>query len=514
MHAHQQAPEKMSHKTTMALFWSTSEIWGSQLINAVVFVVLTRLLDAQAFGLAALLAVFLFFVEFLVAQGLPEALVQRPTINQVQISTVFWFGLGVATLLCALLIALAYPIALCLRQPAFAPVLRWSSPMVILNALSRIQIAQFRRNLNFRPLALRRTCGNLIGGVCGIVLATLGAGVYSLVAMSAVAVITGVLLLWRQSAWRPSFVFSRASMKELLPYSSHSLASSLLVLVNRRSDDLIVGAVLGPVALGFYAVAYRILLMLNNTVTLVMQRVAFPALARLQNRPKRMLGAFQRIAHTASLLGFGVFSALAMLAPTIVPVVFGPHWRTSIPLMQVLAVVGLFQNVLLFNSVLFQAIGHPKCNTIFFAVNALANVLGFILLVRYGTLAIATVLLVNTIVLSPISFAMLRRKTQINLASYLRQFVPPLTAAGLASMASFALTHVWPGSQETLEFLIVNGSLFAVTYALVALALDRKFIRELIDLGKSTVVASSFNVFARARQQRCILPAAAAETVE
>ncbi len=477
----------VGQKTATAFIWSTSEIWGGQLIQLFVFVVLARLLDPKSFGLAALLMVFINLFSFLAGQGLPDALVQKQKLDKIEVSTVFWLSLGVSLLLAALLAISASQIATWLRQPAFAPVLRLSSPILVLNALAAIQEAQFRRDLRFRPLAIRRTCGNLIGGCCGVALGLAGAGVYALVGLHAMAVLTGVVLLWTQSTWRPSLVFSSSALKKLLPYSSHSFGSSLLTLVNRRSDDLIVGSFLGPVALGFYTVAHRILLVVESTVTLVVQRVAFPTFSRLQTQPERMVAAFQRTTHAASLLGVGIFTALAVQAPILIPVLFGPRWRASIAPMQVLAVVGLIQNILFFNNVLCRSVGKPGYNTFFLGLNAFANVLGFLFFARQGILAVAMVLLVNTIILSPISFLILRRITGIKLLSYFRQFAPPFGAALLASLLTLATRVAWHSFHETWGFLLFSTFVFGFTYSTLLLVFDRKFILELMRFAMSAI---------------------------
>ncbi len=473
-------PSNVGQKTAIGFFWSTSEIWGGQVIQLFVFVVLARLLDPKAFGLTALLMIFINLFSFFAAQGLPDALVQKEKLDEIAVSTVFWLSLGVSLLLAALLAISASQISIWLRQPAFAPVLRLSSPILVLNSLAAIQEAQFRRHLRFRPLAIRRTCGNLIGGCCGIALALAGAGVYALVGLQAITVLAGVILLWAQSTWRPSMVFSSSALKKLLPYSSHSFGSSLLTLVNRRSDDLIVGSVLGPVALGFYTIAYRILLVVESTVTLVVQRVAFPTFSRLHTQPERMIAAFRRTTHAASLLGVGIFTALAVLAPILIPVLFGPRWRASIAPMRVLALVGLMQNILFFNNVICRSVGKPGYNTLFFGLNAVANVLGFVVFARHGISAVAMVLLVNTVALSPMSFLILRRVTGIKLLSYLRQFVPPFAAALLASLLTLGIVWGWPASRETPGFLILSALVFALAYTGLLLTFDREFVCELL----------------------------------
>ncbi len=87
-------PSNIGQKTAIGFIWSTSEIWGGQLIQLLVFVVLARLLEPKDFGLAALLTVFISLFTFFVEQGLPDALIQKEKLHDTEVSTVFWLSLG------------------------------------------------------------------------------------------------------------------------------------------------------------------------------------------------------------------------------------------------------------------------------------------------------------------------------------------------------------------------------------------------------------------------------------
>lgn len=477
----------IGRKVFAGMVWSTTEIWGGQVIQLMVFFVLARLLTPAAFGIAALVTVFLVLSSLLTTQGLVDALIQARELHQDQLSTVFWFCMACAVFLAAALVCLAGPISWWLGQPALVPFLRCGAPILLLDTLASVQEAQFRRELRFRPLAVRRTCANLVGGLFGIVAALAGAGAYALIGARAVTAFTGVLLLWTQSKWRPAFAFSFQLLKELLPYSTQTFGSAALAFVNGKTDDLIIGSVLGPIALGFYSVAYRMLLVLNTTVTAVVTRVTFPAFSRLQFEPTRLVNAFQRTTHAAALLSFPVFTGMALLAHIIIPIFFGVKWRPSIPSMQVLAIVGLFQNSIILNTVLCRALKRPGYNTVYLSVNAIANVSGFLLFVRQGILAVALVLLINTILLSPLSFIFVRKLTGLKLLPYLRQFRGAVLSSALAGLVLLALGRIWPAPRETWTFLALCMAVFGVAYAGSLLLFDRAFVRELLRFVSSSL---------------------------
>ena len=138
------------------------------------------------------------------------------------------------------------------------------------------------------------------------------------------------------------------------------------------------------------------------------------------------------------------------------------------------------QNILFFNAVLCRSMGRPAYATFFFGVSAAANVAGFVFFARYGISAVAMVLLVNTVTLSPLSFMILKRLTGIHLLSYLRQFLAPFGAALLASLLTLVMVPPWNLPQTAPGSLFLGALVFGSSYASLLVLLDRTFIRELM----------------------------------
>ena len=64
-------------KVAHGLKWQAINIIGRQLLSLVGFTTLARLLDPSAFGLAALIGVYLGFVSMFIDQGIGMAIIQR-----------------------------------------------------------------------------------------------------------------------------------------------------------------------------------------------------------------------------------------------------------------------------------------------------------------------------------------------------------------------------------------------------------------------------------------------------
>ena len=101
------APRLERRSVTSAL-WSAVGGYGNVFLSFVVFLILARLLTPDEFGLVAIATVFVDIILVIARGGLPEAVLQRPELDEDYADTAFWFSLLWGAVLCALL-SLAAP---------------------------------------------------------------------------------------------------------------------------------------------------------------------------------------------------------------------------------------------------------------------------------------------------------------------------------------------------------------------------------------------------------------------
>ncbi len=453
----------LRHDALNGVAWSALEKWGGKLASLLVFLLLARLLSPEAFGLVALAGVFVAFVQVVIAQGLAEAIIQRDDVEPGHLDSAFWINVATGSLMTALTLALADPIAAAMRTPDLAPILRGLSPLFLLASLNAVQIALMRRGLAFRKLALRTLGANTVGGIVGIGMALSGFGVWSLVGQLLASKTAEVLLLWSMSLWRPGLQASLGHARDLMAFSVNSVGINVLSFFSQRSDDLLIGFVLGPVALGYYTIAYRVLTTLLDVLTGVTRQVAFPVFSRLQREPERLLRAFYKATRYTAFLSFPAFFALAALAPEAIPVFFGPQWGPSIPVMQWLAIGGALSSVTFFNGSVLLAIGRPSWSLFAMAVSVVAALVGFAIAVQWGIVAVAAVVALRAYVFSPLSLWLIAKVLPFRPGTYVGQFVPA-GAGALAMVAAILGLRVVLPEMADLPFLALASGVGGVAY--------------------------------------------------
>ena len=248
-----------------------------------------------------------------------------------------------------------------------------------------------------------------------------------------------------------------------------------------------IGYFLGPVLLGYYTVAYRILSTLLEVLTSVTRQVAFPFFSRLQQEPDRLIRAFYSATRYTAFAAFPAFFALAALAPEVIPSFFGPQWVPSVPVMQWLAVAGALFSVTFFNGSVLMAVGRPSWSLFAMAVSVAASVGAFMIAVQWGIVAVAAAVAIRGYLFAPLSLWLIRKVLPLNYGSYVRQFIPAVVGASALAAAVLALRMVLP-DVPALAFLALAAVAGGAVYLGCIHVLDPTALHEILALARSVTV--------------------------
>jgi O-antigen/teichoic acid export membrane protein len=475
----QGAPLSLRGAAVSGVAWTVLRVVASRLTGSVVFIVLARLLDPHAFGIVALASVFVVLISLLVESGFGEALIQRRELTRTDLDTAFWANNALSVSFALLVLVGADLLSTPFGEPQLAPVLRVLSLVFLCSALASVPQAILRRDLRFRALTIRTIAATTGGGIVGVAMAAAGAGVWSLVGQMIATAVIGTTTLWRTCSWRPGLAVSRQSLTELTSFSAKVLGERLAFFTSRRADDLLIGLVLGPVALGLYAAAYRLLLLFTELVIWTIEGVAFPLLSRLQHDAERAKRAFYTITELCCGLAIPSFLALAVLAPEIIRVTLGPGWDASIPVMQVLAPVGIPQVAIYCNKAAFNAAGRPDVSLRIAVGSAVANVIGFVVSVQWGILAVATSYVVCSYLVAPVSVWALRAVLPIEIGTYLRLFLAP-TISGVIMVLCLSTLQAALGELSDVAVLAISLPVAAAVYIGMLFLTGRGLLRSVL----------------------------------
>jgi O-antigen/teichoic acid export membrane protein len=451
--------------------WVAVEKWGTRITQVVVFSLLARFLVPRDFGLVALATSVVMFMNLFIDQGLSAALVQRERLQEEHCDAAFWTSLGIATLLAGGLVAAAAPLSDLLGNPALTPVVRWLSLSLPLVALESTPGALMERNFQFRSLAIRRLIGVTVGAAVGVACALLGAGVWALVAQTLVASAAGTAVLWRTSTWRPHLRFSPAHARELWSFGMSVLGINLMSYMNQYADRLVLGAIAGPTALGYYYIGLRVMSLAVDSLTAVVATVSLATFSRLQSDLRRLRQAFYTCTRVSAMICIPMFAALAVLAPLVIPLLFGPQWHRSIPVMQILCALGVINSVAYFDRSLLLAVGRERWALGLITGQGLFNVLIAAITAPHGIIAVAIGVTIRQYVLWPVRIWLLRKTINLNVLTYFKQWFTAIGVATPMVLVMAVLLWLFPPASEALQLAVCGGvGVLVLALALKSLA--------------------------------------------
>lgn len=322
-------------------FWSFVDSFAGQGIQFLVGIVLARVLSPIDFGLIGMLTVFIAVSQSFVDSGFASALIRKKNCTIADYSTVFYFNLAVSIFVFGILYLAAPTIAAFFEEPQLKDLLRVLGLGLILNAAGLIQRTIFTKEVNFKVQTQVSLIASVVSGAIAITMAYQGYGVWSLVALTLLRFGVNSLVIWVKSSWRPSWIFSAKSFKELFGFGSKVLLSGLINTAYQNVYYVIIGKYFSAAELGFYTKAAEFNKLPSQNMNSVISRVSYPLLSNLQDNPILLKNGYVKLIRTTMFLSFLLMLCMSAIARDLLLVLIGEAWLPAVPYLQLLCFVGM-----------------------------------------------------------------------------------------------------------------------------------------------------------------------------
>src|SRR5690606_31662729 len=179
----------------------------------------------EAYGIIGMAMVIIGFLQVVSDMGLFNALVQhkKDEFTEARYSSAFWFLMFLAGGFVAAFFIFVSPYSAAFyNEPLLIPVLNALSFYLFFNILSIIPRVILTKKLDFKNLVKITISGTVISSVVAIALASLGFGVWSLVAKSLLGSFIVFISYWIRVGWRPKFYFEGSLLTKLAGYSTYT----------------------------------------------------------------------------------------------------------------------------------------------------------------------------------------------------------------------------------------------------------------------------------------------------
>ena len=381
--------ENLKKSILSGLFWKFSERFASQLISMVVSIILARLLLPSEYGTVALVTIFITIADVFVNDGFGTALIQKKDADNLDFSTVFYFGIVFSFGLYFILFFIAEAVAAFYDMPILCPVLRVLSLRVPIGAINSVQQAYVSRNMLFKRFFYSTIGGTIASAVVGIAMAYLGFGVWALVFQYLSNTIAGTIVLWCTVKWRPDKAFSFQRLKQLYHYGWKLLVQSLMVNVYSNLRSLVIGKVYTTDDLAFYNRGSYFPNLIVVNVDSAMGAALFPAMAKEQSSADKVKNITKKATRLSSYVMSPLLIGFAACSTAFVRVVLTDKWLPMVPYLVIICINLLFRPA---QSSALQAIKSMGRSDIVLKMDIPIRVFGVVTLllaIKFGVIYIA-----------------------------------------------------------------------------------------------------------------------------
>ena len=342
------------------MVWTALQKYSQMGIQFISGIILARLLTPYDYGCIGMLSIFMVLAEAFIDGGFGSALIQKKQPTQEDYSTIFWWNLGMAVVMYAILYISAPAISRFYKIPLLCNVLRVQGLVLFIYAFNIVQRNQLRKKLNFKVLSIVTITTSIISLGVTIFMAYKGFGVWALVAQNLITAAIPALVFWFFVKWRPIMAFSKQSFKELFSFGGYMFLTHLINTFCSKINGLIIGKLYSPATLGYYSKASSTEHLASTSISSIMTQVTYPLYAQVQDNKNAMINMIRRLTMTLSYITFPLMFILLLIAKPLFILLYSDRWLASVPYFQVLCIVGLSSCLQAVNTQPIAAIGKSK----------------------------------------------------------------------------------------------------------------------------------------------------------
>jgi PST family polysaccharide transporter len=214
---------------------------------------------------------------------------------------------------------------------------------VIIDGIACVPIGQLTREFQQFRRTVVDVLNFLVNTAVTIALAAMGTGAMSFAWGSLAGNLVALVGFGLCAPSMLRFGWNRKQARRLLRFGLPLASASLLTLGIVNVDSVVVGSVLGPAALGIYAMAFNMSSWPVRMVSETARRVSFAGFSRLADSPEEFASGFLRAFTLMVAAAIPICVLLGVLAEPVISLFYGAQWTAAAVPLQFLAALGLIR---------------------------------------------------------------------------------------------------------------------------------------------------------------------------
>ena len=442
--------------------------FGSKYINValtlVVTMVLARILTPEQYGVMAVVSVFLGLFTVIANVGIGAAVVQYRDLTDDECSALMTFtaifGVALALVFCGL----SLPVAALYGSDEYVPLMCLASLSVIFGSANMVPNGILLRDRMFMTSGVRLIVTSLASSFIAIALALMGWGAYALVLNTTLQNL--FVLIWNLVA--VDIPIGRTNMmgplRKIMKFSSFQFLSQVLQYFIRNLDNMLIGAVMGSTALGFYDKAYKLAKYPIEIVPSTINPVLKSFFSVAEGDLDKIYNLFFKVEKVMSVVGVFASVTFSLCASELIWLFFGDQWSGSVIPFAILSVSIVFQ---MMNYMVFSVLEGLKRTDYLFRHTLITSIAMAVLLgvgLLSGSLEVVAASVSAYFILSTVPFLyfVVWKSFGKSVVNYMRCFVPEFASGLVAALAMTGVAHIFPetGTASLVVKVLVGGAVY------------------------------------------------------
>lgn len=325
-------------------------------------IVLTRLLNAEVFGVVGVLTTINVIFALLTDLGFFQYVIRQSNYDSAAMLDEVWTIRLIRSIVLVLAIACASPlIAGYVNMPDLAPAIIATSLVILAEGLSSMAFATAPRADQLARLSLLDLVPYCVQVTASVILAWLFRNYWSIVLAMVIAAavrVTISYLLFSNSGRR--IVFSKSRTADVWKFGRFVVAATLINLILSQADKIVFARYFPIAQFGVYILAANIATMPAQFVSSYVERILYPAFCQANERfPKHLKQAYYNTGRPVRLfymIGAGGFIGCA---PTIIALLYDPRYQDAARFLTLLSVGMLVRMPAAAANQFLMSIGRP-----------------------------------------------------------------------------------------------------------------------------------------------------------
>jgi lipopolysaccharide exporter len=310
--------------------WMVAWRWSARLIGLLTTVILARLLFPEDFGVVATAGIVAAFFTMMIDLGTDSYLIRHEAPDSDDYDTAWTLRLVVLSFASAAVFLAAQPGANFFDDQRLVDLVRFLAVVGFLSGFTNIGMTMYRRNLQFREIAIIGIIQRLSATATTLALAFWLRNYWAIVIGESVFALVGLVLSYTWHPYRPRIKFTR--IHQQWEFSKWILVRNLGTVLRSQGDGLIIAKFFGVELMGIFSMGAKFAALPTQQLIKPVLAPIFSGLAKKQDDHDVFVASTLKVIGAMAFLTFPAATLFATLDEPLVNLILGERWDAVVPL--------------------------------------------------------------------------------------------------------------------------------------------------------------------------------------